>query len=283
MNLGKLKNYTLSAKKELFNKESIDNQVVIAIEDWYGNIVQAFCISAEENMVKILEVLNKEISTDIEDYGVKIDLLGSIKYLNNVLEVADRDVDDLFNTNCDMLRLQMKNEIFKQGLYEVVISQTETKAGKIYVYADSKEEAEDIIDEEKDYYFEILEDTKEANCMHYDIEVHSVEEIDKKELDNSVTFVDEGECLNKKESMSSSEIEEMCSSIDLMNEKLFDVLGCRNIRHVPLSRLLIDIMDLSSEIKCELDEDDENSKLNAQKHIEEIQLKIENFLKSTIR
>ena len=167
-----------------------------------------------------------------------------------MLEVADRDTDEFFNTNYDMLRLQMKQPVFKKGLYEVVLSQTETKAGRVYVYADSKEEAGEIIDEEKDYYFEALEDTKEASCMHYEIEVHSVEEIDKNNSPSNVTFLDENEDLYKKEYMSNLEIEEMCSSVESMKEKLMNILRYRSVDNSLLSTVLIDIMDLSSDVNC---------------------------------
>ena len=282
MNLGELKDYTLSVEDELFNKEYVNMPVVIAIEDYYGNTIQAFYIDMKENMNKVAKVLDDEISVDIEDYGLKIDSLGVIKYLNEVLEVADRDIDEFFDTNCDMLRLQMKQPVFKKGLYEVVLSQTETKAGRIYVYADSKEEAGEIIDEEKDYYFEALEDTKEASCMHYEIEVHSVEEINKDDLPTNVTYVDELEDLYKKQYISSFEVEEMCSSVDSMKEKLRNVLKYRSVDNSLLSTLLIDIMDLSSDIKCELDEDDESSKANIENKIRVMQFKIEEFLKNTL-
>lgn len=282
MNLGELKDYTLSVEDELFNKEYVNMPVVVAIEDYYGNTIQVFYMNIEENMAKIVKVLDDEVSTDVEDYGLKIDSLGVIKYLNEVLEIADRDVDEFFDTNCDMLRLQMKQPVFKRGLYEVVLSQTETKAGKIYVYADSKEEAGEIIDEEKDYYFEALEDTKEASCMHYEIEVHSVEEINKDALPTNVTYVDELEDLYKKQYISSFEIEEMCSSVDSMKEKLRNVLKYRSVDNSLLSTLLIDIMDLSSDIKCELDEDDESSRANIENKIKVIQFKVEEFLKQTL-
>lgn len=282
MNLGELKDYTLSVEDELFNKEYVNMPVVVAIEDYYGNTIQVFYMNIEENMAKIAKVLDDEISVDIEDYGLKIDSLGVIKYLNEVLEVADRDTDEFFNTNYDMLRLQMKQPVFKKGLYEVVLSQTETKAGRVYVYADSKEEAGEIIDEEKDYYFEALEDTKEASCMHYEIEVHSVEEINKDALPTNVTYVDELEDLYKKEYISSFEIEEMCSSVDSMKEKLRNVLKYRSVDNSLLSTLLIDIMDLSSDIKCELDEDDESSRANIENKIKVIQFKVEEFLKQTL-
>ena len=282
MNLGELKDYTLSVREDFFNKEYVNMPIVVAIEDYYGNTIQVFYMNMEENMAKIAKVLDDEISTDVEDYGLRIDSLGVIKYLNEVLEVADRDIDEFFDTNCDMLRLQMKQPVFKRGLYEVVLSQTETKAGKIYVYADSKEEAEEIVDEEKDYYFEALEDTKEASCMHYEIEVHSVEEIDKNNSPSNVTFLDENEDLYKKEYMSNLEIEEMCSLVDSMKEKLRNVLKYRSVDNNLLSTLLIDIMDLSSDIKCELDEDDESSRVNIENKIKVIQFKIEEFLKNTL-
>ena len=282
MNLGELKDYTLSVKDELFNKEYVNMPIIVAIEDYYGNTIQAFYIDMKENMNKVAKVLDDEISVDIEDYGLKIDSLGVIKYLNEVLEVADRDTDEFFNTNYDMLRLQMKQPVFKKGLYEVVLSQTETKAGRVYVYADSKEEAGEIIDEEKDYYFEALEDTKEASCMHYEIEVHSVEEINKDDLPTNVTYVDELEDLYKKQYISSFEVEEMCSSVDSMKEKLRNVLKYRSVDNSLLSTLLIDIMDLSSDIKCELDEDDESSKANIENKIRVMQFKIEEFLKNTL-
>lgn len=282
MNLGELKDYTLSVREDFFNKEYVNMPIVVAIEDYYGNTIQVFYMNMEENMAKIAKVLDDEISTDVEDYGLRIDSLGVIKYLNEVLEVADRDIDEFFDTNCDMLRLQMKQPVFKRGLYEVVLSQTETKAGKIYVYADSKEEADEIVDEEKDYYFEALEDTKEASCMHYEIEVHSVEEIDKNNSPSNVTFLDENEDLYKKEYMSNLEIEEMCSSVDSMKEKLRNVLKYRSVDNSLLSTLLIDIMDLSSDIKCELDEDDESSRVNIENKIKVIQFKIEEFLKNTL-
>ena len=282
MNLGELKDYTLSVREDFFNKEYVNMPIVVAIEDYYGNTIQVFYMNMEENMAKIAKVLDDEISTDVEDYGLRIDSLGVIKYLNEVLEVADRDIDEFFDTNCDMLRLQMKQPVFKRGLYEVVLSQTETKAGKIYVYADSKEEAEEIVDEEKDYYFEALEDTKEASCMHYEIEVHSVEEIDKNNSPSNVTFLDENEDLYKKEYMSNLEIEEMCSSVDSMKEKLRNVLKYRSVDNSLLSTLLIDIMDLSSDIKCELDEDDESSRVNMENKIKVIQFKVEEFLKQTL-
>ena len=282
MNLGELKDYTLSVREDFFNKEYVNMPIVVAIEDYYGNTIQVFYMNMEENMAKIAKVLDDEISVDIEDYGLKIDSLGVIKYLNEVLEVADRDTDEFFNTNYDMLRLQMKQPVFKKGLYEVVLSQTETKAGRVYVYADSKEEAGEIIDEEKDYYFEALEDTKEASCMHYEIEVHSVEEINKDALPTNVTYVDELEDLYKKEYISSFEIEEMCSSVDSMKEKLRNVLKYRSVDNSLLSTLLIDIMDLSSDIKCELDEDDESSRANIENKIKVIQFKVEEFLKQTL-
>ena len=282
MNLGELKDYTLSVREDFFNKEYVNMPIVVAIEDYYGNTIQVFYMNMEENMAKIAKVLDDEISTDVEDYGLRIDSLGVIKYLNEVLEVADRDIDEFFDTNCDMLRLQMKQPVFKRGLYEVVLSQTETKAGKIYVYADSKEEADEIVDEEKDYYFEALEDTKEASCMHYEIEVHSVEEIDKNNSPSNVTFLDENEDLYKKEYMSNFEIEEMCSSVDSMKEKLRNVLKYRSVDNSLLSTLLIDIMDLSSDIKCELDEDDESSRANIENKIKVIQFKVEEFLKQTL-
>ena len=282
MNLGELKDYTLSVREDFFNKEYVNMPVVVAIEDYYGNTIQVFYMNIEENISKIVKVLNDEISTDVEDYGLKVDSLGVLKYLNEVLEVADRDIDEFFDTNCDMLRLQMKQPVFKRGLYEVVLSQTETKAGKIYVYADSKEEAEEIVDEEKDYYFEALEDTKEVSCMHYEIEVHSVEEIDKNNSLSNVTFLDENEDLYKKEYISNLEIEKMCSSVDSMKEKLMNILKYRSVDNSLLSTLLIDIMDLSSDIKCELDEDDEFSKANIENKIEVIQFKIEEFLKNTL-
>ena len=282
MNLGELKDYTLSVREDFFNKEYVNMPIVVAIEDYYGNTIQVFYMNMEENMAKIAKVLDDEISTDVEDYGLRIDSLGVIKYLNEVLEIADRDIDEFFDTNCDMLRLQMKQPVFKRGLYEVVLSQTETKAGKIYVYADSKEEAEEIVDEEKDYYFEALEDTKEASCMHYEIEVHSVEEIDKNNSPSNVTFLDENEDLYKKEYMSNLEIEEMCSSVDSMKEKLRNVLKYRSVDNSLLSTLLIDIMDLSSDIKCELDEDDESSRVNIENKIKVIQFKVEEFLKQTL-
>lgn len=115
MNLGELKDYTLSVREDYFNKEYVNMPVVVAIEDYYGNTIQVFYMNIEENMAKIAKVLDDEVSTDVEDYGLKIDSLGVIKYLNEVLEIADRDVDEFFDTNCDMLRLQMKQPVFKRG------------------------------------------------------------------------------------------------------------------------------------------------------------------------
>lgn len=282
MKLGELKDYILRAEEEMFERENIGMPIIVAIENYVGDTIQAFYINVEENKAKIEKVLNENISKCIEDYGVKIDSLGVIKYLDELLEVADRDIDEYFNTNYDMLRLQAKSLDFKTELYEVVLSQTETKAGKIYVYADSKEEAEDIISDDINYYFEILEDTKEASCMNYDIEIESIHNIGKKYLPVDVNYIDEDETLYIKKDITEPEIEKMCLSVESMKDNLKDILRYRNVDNCILANLLVDIMDLSSEIKCELDEDDESSRYNIDNHIEEIQSKIERFLKDTL-
>lgn len=282
MKLGELKEYTLSVEEELFNKENIDMPVVVAIEDYFGDTIQAFHMEIEENMVKIEKVLNENISSNVEDYGVKVSSQNTIEYLDELLEVADKDEDDIFDTNCNMIRLQMKKQSFKKSLYEVVLSQTEIKAGRIYVYADSKEEAQDIVDGDIDYYFEVLEDTKEAECMNYDLEIHSVNEVDKNRSLVNINYIDEEEDVYLKKEITKLEVSNMCSSIDLMKDKLKDIIKYRNVNNSVLADLLIDIMDLSSEVKCELDEDNESSRINIEKHINSVQSKIEEFLKVTL-
>ena len=91
---------------------------------------------------------------------------------------------------------------------------------------------------------------KGAKCIHYEIEIHSLEEIDKNNSPSNVTFLDENEDLYKKQYISSFKVEEMCSSVESMKEKLMNILRYRSVDNSLLSTVLIDIMDLSSDVNC---------------------------------
>lgn len=180
------------------------------------------------------------------------------------------------------MNLKNQQHLNNTNLYEVVITQTETKLGKMHVYAKSEEEAQEIVSKEMTYYFETLEDTKETSTIDYKLEMDSVNKSDKQISNYEVTYIDESNNLYKKEYLPVSQIKEMCDSIDGMKANLNRILKARFINEELLAEILIDIMDLTSDIKCELDENDKYSKENINKKIEEMQDRVEEFLKEVI-
>lgn len=180
------------------------------------------------------------------------------------------------------MNLKNQQHLNNTNLYEVVITQTETKLGKMHVYAKSEEEAQEIVSKEMTYYFETLEDTKETSTIDYKLEMDSVNKSDKQISNYEVTYIDESNNLYKKEYLPVSQIKEMCNSIDGMKANLNRILKARFINEELLAEILIDIMDLTSDIKCELDENDKYSKENINKKIEEMQDRVEEFLKEVI-
>ena len=180
--LGNLKEITLQAKEEDFFKvtEKCD-YISLSLENYYGDTVQGFLLYTNDEGLYIKDTYysNKNLSNELSDYGVKAEYKEGniiVYCLDKVLELADTTIDDLFEADYPELkdltciRLQLSNI----NLYEVVIAKTETKAGKLYVYATSEDEAERIVDRDLEEHLDILERTNELSIMNSEQEINNI-------------------------------------------------------------------------------------------------------------
>lgn len=181
--IGNLKEITINADDSKFSTTKEKGTTIsLSLEDYYGNTVQGFLLDVtadKEIYIKDTFYLKDDISKELSDYGVKAEYKDGfmvIHYLDKVLDVADVTIDDLFEADYPELedlaciRLQLSNI----NLYEVVIAKTETKAGKIYVYATSENEAENIVDRDLSEHLDILERTNELSVMEYEQEINNI-------------------------------------------------------------------------------------------------------------
>ncbi|MBQ8998176.1 MAG: hypothetical protein IJ086_05735 [Clostridium sp.] len=180
--LGNLKDITLQAKEEdFFSLTGQYNSVSLSLENYYGDTIQGFLLYTKDNEVYIKDTyyINKDLSNDLNDYGVKAEYKDgyiTIHCLGKVLELADITNDYLFepdypeHEDLSCIRLQLSNI----NLYEVVIAKTETKAGKLYVYATSEDEAERIVDRDLEEHLNILERNNELSIMNSEQEINNI-------------------------------------------------------------------------------------------------------------
>lgn len=181
--IGNLKEITINADDSKFStiKEK-GSTISLNLEDYYGNTVQGFLLDTnadKEIYIRDTFYLNDDISKELSDYGVKAEYKDGfivIYYLDKVLDIADVTIDDLFEADYPELedltciRLQLSNI----NLYEVIISKTETKSGRIYVYATSEDEAKNIVDSDLSEHLDILEQAKELYIVSDEQEVNNV-------------------------------------------------------------------------------------------------------------
>lgn len=89
------------------------NSVTIEVEDYKGNTLQGFKLNISENNEIIIEDIFCEDSEykSLSDFGIKVDISNDGAILcSDKYSVADIDEDYLFDSNCDLIRVQ-ENEI----------------------------------------------------------------------------------------------------------------------------------------------------------------------------
>ena len=198
--IGNLKDITLNADKNNFSTVSEKcSTISLSLEDYYGNTVQGFLLDTtadREVYIRDTYYSKDNISKELSDYGVKTEYQDGnivVHYLDRVLDVADVTGDYLFEddypelTDLTCIRLQLSNI----NLYEVVIAKTETKSGRIYVYATSEDEAENIVYRDLAEHLDILDDTKALSCVNYEEEINSIS-ISDINPENYHTFIENG-------------------------------------------------------------------------------------------
>lgn len=211
--IGNLKEITINADDSKFStiKEK-GTTISLSLEDYYGNTVQGFLLSATNNKeihIKDTFYLKDDISKEISDYGVKAEYKDGfivIHYLDKVLDVADVTIDDLFEAdypeleNLRCIRLQLSNI----NLYEVVIAKTETKAGIVYVYASNEDDAEKIVGKNLTKHLDVLDSTKKLSTINHEEEVNHVYTTNANSA-NHHTFIKD-EVMYKKETLLDNKI-----------------------------------------------------------------------------
>ena len=89
------------------------NLVVIEVEDYKGNTLQGFKLNiSENNEIGIEDVFLKDSEyKSLSDFGIKVDISNERAVLcSDKYSVADIDEDYLFDSDCDLIRIQ-ENEI----------------------------------------------------------------------------------------------------------------------------------------------------------------------------
>lgn len=89
------------------------NLVVIEVEDYKGNTLQGFKLNiSENNEIGIEDVFLKDSEyKSLSDFGIKVDISNKGAVLcSDKYSVADIDEDYLFDSDCDLIRIQ-ENEI----------------------------------------------------------------------------------------------------------------------------------------------------------------------------